>query len=440
MLLYLQGFTLFYKRISSKALQARHQRYFLSTRIERINIHVSSWSTVLPPRRRSLCMMSVDDYDQKRETIKAKQEQAEGRDLVYSNKNMRNVITSTQSLSAKKVHSLLLHRKKREKEREVVVEGPRMVFDLYRNPRTRKYLRKVLIEIDKFRKYAKVFQRLYEENPKDGSNGFIQGLISFYPTHKEIFRVCCTDTVTHQGMVAICKMPDPIEPRFNVNATNTEEHRMYLVCDAVQDPGNMGTLIRSAVACGVSAIYLLPNACDVWNPKAIRAAMGATFAVPIIPTDSWSDCYAQLQLVGCTPSSIYAATMLNDPGAEEQFDFENLEHRTRTEQVNGHISGPTPSKAYYDVDWIGSTSSLSESEAPAAASALIIGSEGNGLTPPLRSAIQDQEVQTVFVPMMNRDSTEPASVVESLNAAVCGSIILFEYLRQKQQLQPKAIA
>jgi tRNA G18 (ribose-2'-O)-methylase SpoU len=410
-------------------------------------LNLSSFrSTVLPPRRRSLCMMCVDSYEQNRENRKVKKEQVEGLNLVYNDKNMRNVITSTQSLSAKKVHALLLHRKKREKLREVVVEGPRIVFDLYRNLQTRKYLRKILLDLELFEKYAKVFQKLYDENPE----GSIQTRIGFYPTQKEIFRVCCTDTVTHQGIVAICQMPDPVVSRSEARDTDTSEtkedrsaspqtpaHRLYLVCDAVQDPGNMGTLVRSAVACGVSAIFLLPNACDVWNPKAIRAAMGATFVLPIIQTDSWDDCYGQLQFVGCTPSSIYAATMLDDPVDEKQFDFENLDHRTRTDQNDGPASGATPSKAYFDVDWIGSSSS---SGTPAAASALIIGSEGKGLTIPLRNAIRDQEVQTVYVPMMNQDSTVPASVVESLNAAVCGSIILFEYLRQKQQLQPKALA
>jgi tRNA G18 (ribose-2'-O)-methylase SpoU len=395
--------------------------------------------------RRSLSTSS--DNSSRSKFGKKGKKDPDGRDIVYNSKHMMNVISSTQSLTAKKVHALLRHRHKREKNNQVVVEGPRMVLDLYRNLQTRKYMEKVLIDIDLFEKYAKIFKQLHEQNPDKEVDGKYPARVGFYPAYKDIFKVCCSDTVTHQGIIAVCEMPHPIKSKLKkrTNTTDTDddneeedlsspqEHRMYLVCDAVQDPGNMGTLIRSAVACGVSAVYLLPNACDVWNPKAIRAAMGATFVLPIIQTDSWEDCYRQLQIVGCTPSSIYAATMLDNTKDENEFNFENWDNRTDTEEEGELTSIPRPSKAYYDVDWIGRTSSSSSRNATlVAASALIIGNEGNGLTMPLRNSILDQQLQTIHVPMMNQDSAAPTSVVESLNAAVCGSIILFDYLRQKQ--------
>ena len=391
-----------------------------------------------------------DDMQEPKQPKPKRISEAEGHDIVYQNKSMRNVISSTQSLTAKKIHGLLLHRKKREKHNQVVVEGPRLIFDLYRNQETRKFLQKVLINIDVFDKYAKIFHRLYEQNPDKPTNDAYPHRIAFHPTYKEIFKACCSDTVEHQGIVAICEMPHPVLSRlhapYTTDHTDDEplssvvpsEHRMYLVCDAIQDPGNIGTLVRSAVACGVTAIYLLPNACDVWNPKAIRAAMGATFAVPIISTESWEDCYRQLQIVGCTPSSIYAATMMDDVSDEEkEINFEDWDNLILPEKEDEPTVIPSSSKAYFDVDWIGRGSSGSASAV--AASALVIGAEGNGLTVPLRNSIQNQELQTVYVPMMNQDRSAPTSVVESLNAAVCGSIILFEYLRQKQLPPSKAL-
>jgi tRNA G18 (ribose-2'-O)-methylase SpoU len=400
--------------------------------------------------RRNASSSSGDSSSSDKRGIYSKIEK--GRDIIYNQRNMKNVISSTQSLTAKKIHALLHYRKKRVEYNLVVVEGPRLILDLYRNIQTRRFIQQILIDIEVYEQYAKHFMKIHEQYPEDTSNPSRQ--IMFHPTYKDVFKKCCTSTVTNQGIVAICDIPHPITSfRFrNQNDARSTEgseedesseqqeqeqrqaHRMYLVCDAIQDPGNMGTLIRSAVASGVSAIYTLPNACDVWNPKAIRAAMGATFAIPIIETDHWEDCYRQLLVVGCTPSSIYAATMMDDYNEDEKFSMEKLNDKSRNDPKKANTSDAS-STAYYDIDWMGQLTKPHEEAEPVlvSASALIIGSEGNGLTIPLRDAIQNKELQTAYVPMMNHDSMAATSVVESLNAAVCGSIILFDYFRQKEQ-------
>lgn len=81
---------------------------------------------------------------------------------------------------------------------------------------------------------------------------------------------------TPSGLVAVAKMPstDP-------EALLTSTPQRLLILDGVSDPGNLGTILRSAAAFGWEAIYCLPGCCDPFNPKAIRAAKGATFRVPM---------------------------------------------------------------------------------------------------------------------------------------------------------------
>jgi TrmH family RNA methyltransferase len=165
----------------------------------------------------------------------------------------------------------------------------------------------------------------------------------------------------------------------------TKKFPFYLVLDGVADPGNVGTLLRSSVAVGAAGVVLLPQCCNVWNPKAIRSAMGCTFQIPIVTVDSWSDAQ-QVLLQEC---NMYAATM------EEESD-----------------SGTVSSIPHYKVDWTASN----------IPSALVIGSEGNGLSHSVREAVADGTIQAIHITM--------EAGIESLNAAVCGSVILFEYQRQ----------
>jgi RNA methyltransferase, TrmH family len=168
--------------------------------------------------------------------------------------------------------------------------------------------------------------------------------------------------------------------------------------DAVSDPGNVGTLIRSAAAVQVAGVVCLAGSCNVWNPKVVRSAMGTTFTVPLYYHETWQECCAFLQQQGCV--RVYAATMMEDGSSSSD--------------------APTTSGTlHYNVNWT--------SNEP---TALVIGNEGNGLSPNVRQAVEfggtgsGMEIKAVHVPMLG--------AVESLNAAVCGSVIMFEYLRQIQ--------
>ena len=87
------------------------------------------------------------------------------------------------------------------------------------------------------------------------------------------------DTDTPQGIIAV------VEPRLWTTADFPSSGPTFLVIDGVQDPGNTGTLIRTAHALGAAGTVVLPGTADVWNTKALRAAMGATFRHPVVQHD-----------------------------------------------------------------------------------------------------------------------------------------------------------
>ena len=86
-----------------------------------------------------------------------------------------------------------------------------------------------------------------------------------------------TETESPQGVLALARIPsaglDDIEPA---------ESLRLLILDAVQDPGNVGTIVRTAAALGASAVLALPGTVDLWNAKVVRSGMGAHFQIPAI--------------------------------------------------------------------------------------------------------------------------------------------------------------
>jgi TrmH family RNA methyltransferase len=171
------------------------------------------------------------------------------------------------------------------------------------------------------------------------------------------------DTVAPQGILAVVPFPATATPP---NPTLT------LVIDEIQDPGNLGTLLRTAEAAGVDYVILTPGTVDPYNPKVVRAGMGAHFRLPMAVSDDWD---AISKLLAGRPVWLAEASARH---------------------------------AYYEVDWT-------------QPSALIIGSEARGASPEARRLATGG----IAIPM--------AGDVESLNAAVAASVILFEARRQRAQ-------
>jgi TrmH family RNA methyltransferase len=173
-----------------------------------------------------------------------------------------------------------------------------------------------------------------------------------------------TSTVTPQGLVAV--LPLPLSQSLPTTIT------FALVLDAVRDPGNAGTLLRSAAAAGVQVVIFGPETVDPFNDKVMRAGMGAHFRVPLRICPTWNHVR---QILGSAP-----VLYLAEAGA---------------------------TLAYDEVDW-------------RAASALVVGGEASGAGDAARAA-----ATAIAIPMQ--------SEVESLNAAVAGSVILFEAARQRRR-------
>lgn len=86
-------------------------------------------------------------------------------------------------------------------------------------------------------------------------------------------------TESPQGVLVVAEIP-----HRELDEIRVEGDATVLVLDAVQDPGNFGTLVRTAAAFGVEMVAALPGTVDPWNPKAVRAAAGASFRTPIVQT------------------------------------------------------------------------------------------------------------------------------------------------------------
>mmetsp|Transcript_4952 Transcript_4952/g.9446 ORF Transcript_4952/g.9446 Transcript_4952/m.9446 type:complete len:230 (+) Transcript_4952:810-1499(+) len=204
-------------------------------------------------------------------------------------------------------------------------------------------------------------------------------------------------------------------PSSSSNSSNTA--KLFLVLDGISDPGNVGTLFRSSKAVGVECVVLLPGSCDVWNPKAVRSAMGTTFQVPVYYAKSWKDCVDALEGWGVYPRGerVYAATMWMEEGDNDGDEDEEEERERDSGRYDGKEEMVLSSKAHFEVDWCCDGSNNG--------TALVLGKEGPGLSLEVRESVSKGEIQSVYVPM--------EAGIESLNVGTCGSVIMFEYHRQK---------
>lgn len=169
-----------------------------------------------------------------------------------------------------------------------------------------------------------------------------------------------TDTVQTQGVVAVAKKPT--WPRFCAG--------VMLIADCIQDPGNMGTLLRTAVGAGCRGLFVVDGSVDLYNPKVLRSSMGAIFHVP-----HWVlDRSEVLELIEEQKSTLVIADLVD-------------------------------SQVHWDVKYPHNM-------------AVVIGNEARGVHQDFRDAA-DLRVQ---IPLMGS--------VESLNAPVAAGVLLYEILRQ----------
>lgn len=178
-----------------------------------------------------------------------------------------------------------------------------------------------------------------------------------------------SDTMNPQGILAVVKkkelfIKDMLEAK-------SQDRKLFLILEDIQDPGNLGTIIRTAEGAGVSGVIMSEKTVDIYNPKVVRSTMGSIFRVPFIYVDNLADVADTLKKSGI---KLYAA----------------------------HLKG---SRNYFKMDY-------------SKPSAFLIGNEGNGLS----HALAEKADALIKIPMFGQ--------IESLNAASAATILMYEALRQ----------
>jgi len=177
-----------------------------------------------------------------------------------------------------------------------------------------------------------------------------------------------SDTVQSQGIILLAQ-----RPMLSASVLSEASATLFLGLDRVQDPGNMGTLIRTAEAAGVGGIVVLGGSVDVFSPKVLRSSMGSAFRLPILANATVEQLISLRESHGL---KIVAAA------GEGEID-------------------------YTDYDWQQPT-------------LLLLGNEGRGVD----AALMSQCDARLRIPLLNG--------VESLNVAAAGAVMLFEAARQRR--------
>lgn len=178
-----------------------------------------------------------------------------------------------------------------------------------------------------------------------------------------------TDTITPQGILAVVKQ----EHYLVEEILRLKENPVFLLLENIQDPGNLGTMMRTAEAAGVTGVLLSKGSVDMYNPKVVRATMGAIFRLPFAYVEDFPNLVTNLQGKGI---EVYAASL------------------------EGAVS--------YDVPNYGKPT------------ALIIGNEGNGISKETLEVSKNH----IKIPMEGQ--------AESLNAAICAAVYMYEIYRQRR--------
>ena len=256
------------------------------------------------------------------------------------------MITSTSNEKIKLVRALQTQRRAREKEQLFVLEGARLLEEA-------------------LHAHAAVRLVLHTDTLDARGRSVVNQLARLGAAVEAVtpaVMAAASADQTPPGLLAVV-------PFASLACPPPAELSFALVLDRISDPGNLGTLLRTADAASVQAVFLAPGTVDAYNPKVIRAAMGAHFHLPIVSA-RWAELTRHLA------------------------------------GIETWLAEAREGRPYPDVNWRGP-------------SALLIGSEAEGPSP---EALKFT-ARRVCIPMPGR--------AESLNAAVAAGILMFEVARQR---------
>lgn len=251
----------------------------------------------------------------------------------------------------------LQRRRFRDRHRLFIAEGLRLVEDLLRT--------------DKVRDVYYSEQLLTSKRGRDLLTQVGDLGINVFACDKHVFSNIST-TENEQGVLAVVNQTQPV-----ADWDRQLNNDIILIIDRIQDPGNLGTIMRTALATGISGIWLVRGTVDLFNPKVVRASMGAILNIPFAV-------YSQEQCMKyCDACGLKLIVT----------DIDN-----------------SNSIRYYDYNF----------KMPLA---VVIGNEAHGVGEYFKFRAQAR----VSIPVKN--------LVESLNAAVASSVILYEIVRQRESKQ-----
>lgn len=260
------------------------------------------------------------------------------------------MISSTANLRVKNV--VLLQKKGKERKRQglFVIEGRKLLEEVLRDAP------EAIAEIYVTEEY------LEAEEQRAWLNG-----VSYEMVTDNVMKAM-TETMEPQGVVATVRMP-----KYDKKQLLQKETAVWVALEDLRDPGNLGTILRTAEAAGVTGVILSNNSVDMYNPKVVRATMGAIFRVPHFYAE---DLLSELEALRKIGATVYAA----------------------------HLSG----KQFYDEpEYTGR-------------SVILIGNEAKGLS---KEASEYADC-LVKIPMEGK--------AESLNAAVATSLFVYEAYRKRR--------
>lgn len=258
-----------------------------------------------------------------------------------------NMITSTANAQVKNLIQLIKKAKARTEQGVYIVEGVKMFQEAPEEEIVKAY----------------ISEELYEK-------GTLKDRLEKIPYEvlKDDVFSHVSDTKTPQGILCVMK-----QKHYTLEQLTQGNCPLLLVLENLQDPGNLGTMMRTAEGAGVTGVLLSRGCVDIYNPKTIRSTMGSIYRVPFLYTDHLMEDMDRLHEKGITT---YAA----------------------------HLKG----KNHYD------------EESYRQPTAFLIGNEGNGLS----EELSEKAKQYIRIPMGGK--------LESLNAAVAAAILMYEAARQRR--------
>ncbi len=261
------------------------------------------------------------------------------------------MITSTSNPKVKQVVQWQTKSKERSRSKVFLVEGFKMFAEAPEDSILEVYLSEAVIE--KVKENTSIWKKLNN--------------IKFELVSEQVFQKM-SDTKTPQGILTVLR-----QPNYKLEDLLQAPNPLLVILEDIQDPGNLGTIIRTGEGAGITGVIMTKQTVDIFNPKTIRSTMGSIYRVPFLYIE----------------------------------EIESVIHKLHEYHINtyaAHLQG----KTYYD------TFSLCEP------TAFLIGNEGNGL----QKSTADLAKYYLKIPMEGQ--------VESLNAAIATSLLMYEAHRQRR--------